>query len=116
MTTCGIIRRSQQTACTRLATFVVDTLVDGLITHRFCCGQHKARAIQELVDADPYHDIHFQRTIQVINTHVRVVDLKTSTEVDCVSRGSVQFGPMTQREQLDHLYDCRTNEGTNTTS
>ena len=63
------------------------------------------------MDADPYHTVHFQRTTwrlrtQVINTHVRVVCLKkTPEEASVVSRGTVEFGPSTEREYLDALYD-----------
>ncbi len=88
-------------------------MVDGQLKTLLCCGRHKARAVDTLVDTDPDHTVHFQRTTwrlrtQVINTHVRVVCLKSPEEasvVDHVSRGTVEFGPMSRQEYLDALYD-----------
>lgn len=113
VTMCGI-RTTRGGTCSRPATFVVDTLVDGHLAHRFCCAQHKPRAIEELVDTDPYHDLHFVTTLrlcsQIVNTHVRVIRLADSSVVECVSQGFVEFGPMTEREYLDHLYEMYQDE------
>ena len=122
MATCEIHNQRSQTSCAQPATYVVDTMVNGQLKTMLCCGRHKARAVDTLVDADPYasnggarpfgayHTVHFQRTTwrlrtQVINTHVRVVCLKSSEEASVVSRGTVEFGPMSRQEYLDALYD-----------
>ena len=110
MTTCEIHSQRSQTTCAQPATYVVDTMVNGQLKTLLCCGRHKARAVDTLVDADPYHTVHFQRTTwrlrtQVINTHVRVVCLKSPEEASVVSRGTVEFGPMSRQEYLDALYD-----------
>jgi hypothetical protein len=85
-------------------------MVNGQLKTLLCCGRHKARAVDTLVDTDPYHTVHFQRTTwrlrtQVINTHVRVVCLKSPEEASVVSRGTVEFGPMSEHEYLDALYE-----------
>ena len=72
-----------------------------------CCKQHKPKAIEKLIQHGP-HDIWGQRTTwrlgsQIVNAHVRVED--SSSIPEHVSRGTVEFGPMTQQEFLDDLYD-----------
>lgn len=94
--------------CTRSATCVAETLVDGQLTQLRCCKQHKLKAVDTLIQTGP-HDIWYQETTwrlvsQLINTHVRVLMISTG-EVDHISRGTIYFGPMTKVEYLDHEYD-----------
>lgn len=93
--------------CVRSATCSVETLLDGDHIRICCCKQHKPKAIEKLIQHGP-HDIWGQRTTwrlgsQIVNAHVRVEDTTSGTEH--VSRGTVEFGPMTEHEFLDDLYD-----------
>ena len=97
--------------CTRSATCVAETLLDGQLIRRCCCAQHKPKAIEKLVQRG-VHDVWGQRTTwrlgsQVVNAHVRV-EVRPAGKApreEFVSRGTVEFGPMTEREYLDDLYD-----------
>lgn len=98
-------------ACTRSATCTAETFIDDQIIRKCCCKQHKPKAIEKLIQEGP-HTTWDQRTTwrlgsQIINTHVRVevTPARKPTEVEHVSRGTITFGPMTEREYLDDLYD-----------
>lgn len=94
--------------CTRAASCVAETFLDGRLIRKCCCKQHKPKAIEKLVQRGA-HDVWGQRTTwrlgsQVVNAQVRV-EVTATGAVEHVSRGTVEFGPMTEHEHLDDLYD-----------
>lgn len=94
--------------CTRAASCIAETFLDGQLIRKCCCKQHKPKAIEKLVQRGA-HDVWGQRTTwrlgsQVVNAHVRV-EVTATGVVEHVSRGTVEFGPMTERAHLDDFYD-----------
>jgi hypothetical protein len=93
--------------CTRPATLVVETLIDGVTTQRCCCGQHRRSTIDRILAADSSQFGHGQRQRdrdEVTNTCVLVSSLSDGS-VERIHRGTVHFGPVTEMDHLDRLYD-----------
>lgn len=93
--------------CTRPATLVVETLIDAVTTQRCCCGQHRRSTIGRIlaVDSSQFgHGHRFRHQEDVINTHVLVSSLSDGS-VERMHRGTVHFGPVTEMDHLDRLYD-----------
>jgi len=93
--------------CIRPATLVVETLIDGVTTQRCCCGQHRRSTIDRILAVDSSQVGHGQRFRQqedVINTQVLVSSLSDGS-VERIHRGTVHFGPVTEMDHLDRLYN-----------
>ena len=93
--------------CSRAAIYAVESLIDGQLTRRCCCAQHRPAAIQKITYDDPSHFGHGERwntRSGDINMHLVVERIATSV-VDHVHVGSVAFGPITEIENLNREYD-----------
>lgn len=99
-------------ACIRSATCTAETFIDGQILRQCCCKQHKPKAIEKLIQNGPHttwdeRAVSWRDGLQIINAHVtvEVKHVNKPTEIEHVSRGTIPFGPMTEREYLDNLYN-----------
>lgn len=93
--------------CTRSATLFAESLIDGEVTRMCCCKQHYPALLRRIVSADPYQFGHGKRNrlhSETINTHL-VVKSRKETPIERVHLGTVHFGPETEMEYLDRMYD-----------
>lgn len=100
-------KRRTDRPCTRPATSVVEIFIDGLSIQRSCCTQHRQSTIDHIIAADSRQFGDRQRNLRrddIINLHVLVLHMSDGS-VERIHRGTVHFGPMTEMEHLDRLYD-----------
>ena len=98
--------------CSRAAVYAVESLIDGQLTRRCCCTQHRPDVIQKITFDDPSHFGHGKRRRErdeFINIHLVVSGIGAKTTSSPIEEhihvGSVAFGPITEIEHLNREYD-----------
>ena len=84
------------------------TLINGEINELCCCRQHKQAMINKFVRDDKYQKDYNVRNYEfneIINIHVVLYNIDTKVAFDHLHLGTVQFGPKTEKEHLDEIYD-----------
>lgn len=79
--------------CSRNATFVAETVIDGKTTQIKCCAQHKSKAVDSLIKFS-----NGSKQFSIINTHVKIENIHKPSIVEYFSEGTVKFGPETKSD------------------
>ena len=96
-----IIQRSKTHSanqCSRNATYVAETVIDGKITQIKCCTQHKSEAVDSLIKAS-----NGLKLFSIINTHVKMENILNPVMVEYFTKGTVKFGPETESDVVSHM-------------
>ena len=84
--------------CSRNATFVAETVIDGKTTQIKCCAQHKSKAVDSLIKVS-----NGSKLFSIINTHVKMRNIRNPSMVEYFSEGTVEFGPETKSDVVSHM-------------
>lgn len=84
--------------CSRNATYVAETVIDGKITQIKCCAQHKSKAVDSLIKAS-----NGAKLFSIINTHVKMENILNPAMVEYFTKGTVKFGPETESDVVSHM-------------
>ena len=84
--------------CSRNATFVAETVIDGKTTQIKCCAQHKSKAVDSLIKFS-----NGSKLFSIINTHVKIENIHKPSMVEYFSEGTVEFGPETKSDVVSQM-------------
>ena len=108
MTTCEVSNRDGR-RCSRFMVYTVESFEDGNVSRLGCCSQHKPNAIRNVYDSQT-HFGHNHRT-RCVNDHINSIVTVERCEhildeaVEIHHIGTIEFGPITEIEHLETLYD-----------